>query len=387
MWPADGEAIDELRAFVRQVARSNTSQNNIIRWKNRDWVAAGAPGKKLTDTVLLALYPLSEIDREIAVIRSDLTWGVLFALILALLVGSLFSQTILQPVSRLMVGVQALRRRDAGLRLEILHNDELGKLSATFNKTSEALADILSAKAIQTQLIPENAPEIPGFMADLIYLPAAELGGDYCDILPLTDSRWLLVIGDVTGHGVSSAMVTTMIKAVVIDYAMRGEFELSEMFLCLNELLYTQFRRKKCMTLLAAVIDCNSGQIDCVNSGHPLPLHFSGGKRQTLSVSGRPPLGFSTRNLEFPKFSIALQPDDCLVFYTDILIETVDCHGKPYGSDGLAAICSSFLHLSPSSMLNGIVDVVKSGVGGEFDDDLTLMIIKRKTYDEVKHAG
>ncbi len=333
--------------------------------------------EKLADTVLLSLYPLDEVDREIASIRLSLIWGVIFALILALLVGSLFSHTIIRPVANLMTGVQALRRRDTGHRLEILQNDELGRLSEAFNATTETLADIISAKAIQEQLIPEKAPAMAGFAADLVYVPAADLGGDYCDILPLKDGRWLLVIGDVTGHGVSSAMVTTMIKAVVTEYSADSDFSLHDMFVCLNELLFSQFKRKKCMTLFAAIIDGSSGQVDCINAGHPLPLHFSAGTRQKFPLLCRPPLGFSLRNADFPKAVVQMASDDCLVFYTDIFIETADSSGKPYGSEGFAQICRKYLHLPPTEMRAAIMAAIKKDAACELDDDLTLIIIKR----------
>lgn len=377
LWPPEAESPDELMRFVRQIQRSNRPQNSLIDWNGARWVAAGAPGKKLAGTLLLSLYPLDEVEREISGIRSDLAWGVLFALILAVLVGSMFSYTIIRPVANLMNGVQALRRRDTGHRLEVLQNDELGRLSATFNATSEKLADIISARTIQMQLIPEQAPALPGFNSDLAYIPAADLGGDYCDFLALPDGRWLVLIGDVTGHGVSSAMVTTMIKAVVTDYAANPEFSRSEMFACLNELLFSQFSRKKCMTLFAAVVDGVTGRVDCINAGHPLPLHFSAGKRQKFPQLCRPPLGFSTRNAVFPEATVQLAAGDHLVLYTDIFIETADKAGKPYGSDGLAQICSDYLHLSPTQMRDGIIATVKSTAAAELDDDLTLIILQR----------
>lgn len=386
LWPDDAGAAHELMQFVRQVMRSNSPQSSIIRWNGAGWVAAGAPGKKVVDNVLISLYPLDEVDREIAGIRSDLIWGVAFALILALLVGSLFSHTIIRPVANLMTGVQALRRRDTSHHLEILQNDELGRLSATFNATTETLADIISAKAIQEQLIPEKAPEIAGFVTDLVYVPAADLGGDYCDIMALGEGRWLLVIGDVTGHGVSSAMVTTMIKAVVSDYVMSGSLSLHEMFRCLNELLFSQFKRKKCMTLFAALLDSNTGKLDCINAGHPLPMLFSRGNRQPFPQLFRPPLGFSLRNQEFPQATISMAPGDCLFFFTDILIETLDESGQPYGSAGLGRICEALLHLQPAEMRSEILKSVQRP-GKELDDDLTLIILKRNSASEVKHES
>ncbi|MBU1109808.1 MAG: SpoIIE family protein phosphatase [Candidatus Riflebacteria bacterium] len=377
LWPEETENSAALMPFLGQVMRAGSPQSAIVRWNNADWIAAGAPGKRLSDSFLISLYPLDEIEREISVISSNLAWGVIFTLILALLVGTLFSHTILRPLANLILGVQALRRQDTSFRLEIMQNDELGQLSATFNATTETLADILSAKAVQAQLIPEKAPEIEGYAADLIYIPAADLGGDYCDIIPIGSSRWLLVIGDVTGHGVSSALVTAMTKAIVSEYAMNSELSLQEMFVCLNELLFTQFKRKKCMTFFAALLDSVSGRLDCFNAGHPMPLHFSGGSRQPFPVLGRPPLGFSMRNQEFPQATLQIANGDCLIFYTDIFIESADENGQPYGTAGLARICEKYLHLPPDEMRAEILNAVRGCSDKELDDDLTLIILKR----------
>ncbi|PKL41814.1 MAG: hypothetical protein CVV41_16735 [Candidatus Riflebacteria bacterium HGW-Riflebacteria-1] len=380
--PEDTPSAHELMNFTRQVMRSNSPQSSIIRWNNADWVAAGAPGKKLVDNVLLSLYPLEEVEREIAGIRSDLTWGVLFALVLALLVGSLFSHTIIRPVANLITGVQALKRRDTSCHLEIMQNDELGRLSATFNATRETLADLLSAKAIQAQLIPEKAPEMPGYAADLVYVPTADLGGDYCDIISLGNGRWLLVIGDVTGHGVSSAIVTTMVKAVVSDYAMNSSLSLHDMLVCINELLFSQFKRKKCMTLFAALLDADTGMLSCVNAGHPLPMHFSAAIRQPFPQLNHPPLGFSIRSQKFPEAAVRMAPGDSLVLFTDILIETPDESGKPYGSAGLARLCEQYQHLPPDKMRAQLLQALRHRHDTELADDLTLIIIKRNLSSE-----
>ncbi|MDD3148048.1 MAG: SpoIIE family protein phosphatase [Candidatus Riflebacteria bacterium] len=370
--PVDSEV---LKKFVDRLLKANAPQSTTMRWNNADWLLAGAPGKVLSGSILLNFYPVEAIDRQIARVRSDLFWGVLLALIIAVLIGMLFSQTVIRPVANLMVGVQALRRRDTSHRLQILQNDELGRLSATFNATSETLEDVISAKAIQAMLIPEQVPEIKGFAADLVNLPASDLGGDYCDIVQVGE-KWLLVIGDVTGHGVSSALVTAMTKAIVSEYAMNKDMTLNEMFVCLNEMLFSQFRRKKCLTLFAAMLDPQTGVLECINAAHPLPLLFQNSELQVFPKLGCPPLGFSAVRKEFPQAKISLPAGGCLILFTDILIEKHDKTGQPLTSKGLAAICEKFLHLPPAEMRSNILKTYVETVGNDFDDDLTMVILK-----------
>jgi len=368
-----------IKRFVDRVASANAPLNDVIRWQDAEWLVVGTPGKKLPESVLLSLYPVGEIDRQIAAIRSDLFWGVLFAVVIAVLIGMLFSHTLIRPVASLMGGVQALRRRDTTHRLEILQNDELGKLSARFNATSETLADVIYAKDIQALMIPEKAPDIKGYATDLINIPAADLGGDFCDILPVGPDRWLMVIGDVTGHGVSSALVTAMTKTIVTEYARKEHPELCDMFACLNDMLYSQFQRRKCMTFFAAMLDTRDGTIECAGAAHPLPLLFRGGRFDAFPKIGCPPLGFSQGRKEFSRATIRLEPGDCLVLFTDILIELHDKTGKPLGTKGFAAICEKYVALEPAAMRARILEEVTAIGGSELDDDLTMIVLKRGT--------
>lgn len=374
--PAEKEKLASLSVLIRDSRRPHSSE---IVWQKQKWLVAGTTGRKLPRIVLFCLYPVSEIDRQIAAIQSDLFYGVLFTLILTVLVGTLFSHTIIMPLSGLMAGVQALRRRDTSHRVPIHQDDEIGRLSETFNATSEILTDVLYARKIQNLLIPETAPAIDGYDTDLVYIPAADLGGDYCDILPAARNRWLLVIGDVTGHGVSSALVTAMAKAIVIEYSKHENLDLKEMFICLNEMLYSQFKRKKCMTFFAAILDPATGILSCINAAHPWPLLLKPGARKTINVNGCPPLGFSAVRRDFPSTQLEITAGETLVMYTDVLIESPDASGNPLGTRGLTEICSRYLDLEPGEMRKNIVAEVSGNGQKELGDDLTLIILRRNS--------
>jgi len=369
----------DLKDFIGRVRRNNSPQTGILEWKNEKWLAVGAPGKKLLGNIVLGLFPFSQIDDQIRLIRNDLIRGVIMALIIALLVGRLFSSTIILPLAGILRGVKALGQRDTSQRIEIMQNDELGKLSESFNKTIETLEDVIFARTIQAQIIPATAPAIEGYQTDLFNLPAADLGGDYCDLQPVRNHEWLLVIGDVTGRGVSSALVTAMAKSIVVKSLSDEKFALNKLLECLNALLYSQFKRKNCMTFFAAYLECTSGKVSCVNAGHPLPLLFSAGKRQAFPELVHSPLGFDPGDQKFPAAAIEMQPGDCLVFYTAIFVEVTDRSGKPLGTDGFAALCQEFLHLPPTEMRAAVVAKIINLSAQKIAEDLTMMILKKNS--------
>lgn len=368
---------DELKDFIGQVRRNNSLQSTMITWKGQKWFAAGAPGKRLTGFVILCLYPTSIIDDKISLISSDLVWGIVLALLLTFLVVRLFSNTVVSPLALLMGGVQALRKRETGHRIEILQNDEFGHLSKSFNQTIETLEDVLNAKTIQHQIIPVQAPEIEGFQADLFTLAAADLGGSYCDIQALPGNQWLLIIGDVNGHGLSSSLVTAMAKSIVMQSVVNEPFSISEMFACINELLHSQFKQQKYMSCFASVLDLNLGKIEFINAGHLFPLHFSGGRPVKFHAQNYEPLGIKVGSSGFSLAEFAIFEGDCLVLFTEACAKLLDKTGQPYGLDGFNLLCQNFQHLPAREMREAIISSIPAATLQSLESDLTLIILKK----------
>lgn len=377
--PAGETLSGDLGSFFNQIKRNSQPQTAAINWNDKIWLAAGAPCKRLKNHILICLYPYQVIEDQITGLRRDIFWAVAFTLLLALLTGLLFSRLLIEPILQLQKGVTAIRKKDVAFRLENFNHDELGQLSKQFNQTIETLADIISAQKIQKQMIPEQAPALPGFATAVSYLPADDLGGDYCDIQPVNEKFCLFAIGDVTGHGVSSALVTAMAKAVVTDFVIAGETDPTQIMICLNEMLFTQFNRKKCMTMFLALLDLESGKMACSNAGHPMPLLLRQNQRLPLLPLSHPPLGFSTRNQVFPRADVLLEPGDRLLLFTDILIECRGHDGEAIGSSGLAKLCLAYNSLAPAEMSEKIIDKVKKLAGKKLDDDLTMIIISRNS--------
>jgi serine phosphatase RsbU (regulator of sigma subunit) len=376
-FPGNEKFTGDLAGFIYQIRRNSQPQTTELEWNQQKWLVAGSPGKRLKEHILIALYPANEIDRQLHRLEKDIAWAAIFAVFLAILTGMLFSHTLIEPVSQLMIGVNAIRNRDVSKHVDIVQNDEFGKLSKTFNQTIETLADIIGAQKIQEMIISNQVPEINGLQTAITYLPASDLGGDYCDIQEIADNEWLLAIGAVTGHGVSSALVTAMTKAIVSEQLSSGKVELCELFACINELLFQQFRQSKCMSMLMIRIDIKNGKCQAINAGHPSPIKISENGAELVNLPASSPLGFAEKMAENPIVEFSLNRNDMIVMYTEAILKAGEKEALPLGKEGLRKLCLLNADKQAEEVGQNIVSEVQRLNQHKFEDDLTLLILRK----------
>ncbi|RIV38828.1 SpoIIE family protein phosphatase [Micromonospora radicis] len=181
------------------------------------------------------------------------------------------------------------------------------------------------AQTLQQSLLPPVLPVVDGIGFAAEYVPTggdAEVGGDFYDVVPLPDGRWLVVIGDVSGKGVQAAAVTGLVRDVIRVLAGDGK-PLPELLSRLNETLVERGSGRYCTLALAAV---GPGEGDRLDVG----LHLAGHDRPLLLRAGGAAAGFVGTGgtalglldaISSPTAEITLEPGDCLVFYTDGVTE------------------------------------------------------------------
>ena len=181
--------------------------------------------------------------------------------------------------------------------------------------------DLASARAIQRSLLPQNVPQIPGYCVDYRSNACYEVGGDYVDILKLPDGRYMMVVADVAGKGLASAMVSGSFRAVFRAMALNG-LPLDELAGRMNELHYAEGieARRRYVTAILLRLNADTHTIECVNAGHNPGFLLDGGGGTTFIESSGPPLGM------LPASSYAVEHSELaqggrLLFYTDGLIE------------------------------------------------------------------
>ncbi|SCL24098.1 Serine phosphatase RsbU, regulator of sigma subunit [Micromonospora nigra] len=181
------------------------------------------------------------------------------------------------------------------------------------------------AQALQQSLLPPVLPVVEGIGLAAEYVPTGgdvDVGGDFYDVVPLSDGRWLVVIGDVSGKGVQAAAVTGLVRDVIRVLVGDGK-PLPEVLARLNGTLVERGSGRYCTLALAAVGPGDGDQLDVELhlAGHDRPVLLrSGGGAATFVGTGGTALGLLD-SIATPATALPLAPGDCLVFYTDGVTE------------------------------------------------------------------
>ncbi|SNT56784.1 Serine phosphatase RsbU, regulator of sigma subunit [Asanoa hainanensis] len=182
------------------------------------------------------------------------------------------------------------------------------------------------AHTLQQSLLPPVLPVVKGIGFAAEYVPtgdAAEVGGDFYDVVPLTDDRWLVVVGDVSGKGVPAAAVTGLVRDV-IRVLVHDARPLPEALARLNETLVERGGGRYCTLALAAVGPAASGDgalaVSLHLAGHDRPVAVRADGRAAFVGTGGTALGLLDE-VATPVAELTLRPGDALVFYTDGVTE------------------------------------------------------------------
>lgn len=180
------------------------------------------------------------------------------------------------------------------------------------------------AHTLQQSLLPPVLPVVDGIGFAAEYVPTggdADVGGDFYDVVPLPDGRWLVVVGDVSGKGVQAAAVTGLVRDVIRVLVTDGK-PLPEALARLNETLVQRGGGRYCTLALAAVGRGFHGQLDVSLhlAGHDRPVLVRGDGQASFVGAGGTALGLLD-TIASPAVDIPLGPGDALVFYTDGVTE------------------------------------------------------------------
>jgi sigma-B regulation protein RsbU (phosphoserine phosphatase) len=233
--------------------------------------------------------------------------------------------------------------------------------------------ELAMAREVQASLLPESLPPIPGFGVATEWRAAREMAGDFYDVLALPDGRFGLVIADVADKGAPAALYMAVVHSRVraaADHAAGPAEALREV----NRALYRQAASGMFVTLFYAVLDPATRTLTYCNAGHNPPLlRQRDGKVEALPRGGTalgvlpgPPLTERT---------LALQPGQALVAYTDGVTEAANAAGDEFG---LARLCGCVARAAPApaSVVGAVMAELGTFLGGEpLGDDVTLVVV------------
>ena len=251
------------------------------------------------------------------------------------------------------------------------------------------LREMMLAQEMQRKLLPQTVPVGPSVDVAASSTPAFEVGGDYYDFVQLDDDRFGVVVGDVSGKGVSAAFYMAEVKGIFL--ALAQLFDSPREFLTkANEALAGSIDKHSFVSLIYAILNTRTGRLTVARAGHcPMLLLARDGVRY-IRPDGLG-LGLTEGRLfgdVLQEHAIQLSDGDLCVLYTDGVTEARS-DGEEYGYERLVEVAERKKHLSASMIKDEILKDVRAFVGGEeaHHDDLTLVVVKwhnspRRDFDE-----
>jgi sigma-B regulation protein RsbU (phosphoserine phosphatase) len=255
-------------------------------------------------------------------------------------------------------------------------------------KNQQLEEDLRMAREIQLTMLPQQYPAFPrdaapadsAFQFTHRYLPTGAVGGDFFTVSALSNNEASVFICDVAGHGVRSALVTAMIRALLEELkpiaADPGQFLTK-----LNSDLHSILRHAGTPLLTTAfyfVADWNTGTMRYTNAGHPRPVlvRRTAGKIEPLTNVGgksQPALGLFEQ-ATYQTSEVKLTPKDLVMLFTDGLYEVQDAKQELYSQDLLVGEVKRHLQLPASELFDEVLEQVrKFSADGNFTDDVCLV--------------
>jgi phosphoserine phosphatase RsbU/P len=398
----------------------------VVDWATGERQRAGALAEVETrPSVLYARLFAALGDYAKGVEYILLSIAIVFAIIelLALFVGTKLTRSITSAVDQLYEATKHINRADFSHRIPVRSNDQLATLANSFNSMTTSIEKLVQeqkekqrlegelaiAQEVQAQLYPKLITQLENLEVHGFCRPARTVSGDYYDFLGLNSDKLMLAVGDISGKGISAALLMATIHSAVRAYSIEDRSVLRDLKLretaavgaaggsgliltselgwteaspaalltLLNHQLYESTPEAKYATLFLGIYDGETRRLTYSNGGHLPPILISeDGSSQLLSCGGTVVGLFD--NLSFPEATVQLRRGDVLVAYSDGVTEPENDYGE-FGEERLIQLVRENRHL-PLERITEIVTVaVEDWIGdNEQPDDVTLVLARAK---------
>jgi sigma-B regulation protein RsbU (phosphoserine phosphatase) len=244
-----------------------------------------------------------------------------------------------------------------------------------------AAADLEIARAVQHRLLPQQLPYIDSLDYAVKYQPAGQVGGDYYDFLTGLDGSTVFVVADVSGKGISAAILMATIQSFFRSRRPEEFGDLVTLLTSLNRLFLESSPVEQYATLFLMRYSDRTRKVDWVNCGHtsPLLVKSDGDLEQwdsSATVLGMFP-GWSGREEQG-----TLAAGDTLLIFSDGLTEAADQNGEEFGMDRLTSTRASWPQRTPAQLVESIAGDIRQYADGRLADDLTLLALRGRAVNE-----
>jgi serine phosphatase RsbU (regulator of sigma subunit) len=237
-------------------------------------------------------------------------------------------------------------------------------------------ADLKEAAEIQKRLLPAGTPRFEGFDIAGANIPCYEVGGDYYDFVPIDADQLGIVIADVSGKGMSAALLMASLRAALLAEVHPG-FDIAGMAGRLNDFVYRSTDSRSFITFFFGALDGRTGEVRYVNAGHNPPFVVRrSGELSALDTSGFA-LGMFP-GVSFEPGVARLDAGDTAVLFTDGISEARNGEGEEYSEERFRELIRLRRDLASADLCRAVLENAHAfAAAGQPCDDITLMIIKR----------
>jgi phosphoserine phosphatase RsbU/P len=310
----------------------------------------------------------------------------------ALAMGIALTRNITNTVDELHSATQRVRSGDLTHRVEVKQRDQLGDLGESFNTMTASVADLIEehsrrerleneltiAREVQAQLFPRERPKVPGVEVEAICRPARIVSGDYYDFLPLGPARLGMALADISGKGISAALIMASLQAALRSQTLMGQQapgHTAEVVARLNQHLFRSTSEERYATLFYGVYDAAARTLEYTNAGHPPPLYLVGQETRRLTAGGTV-LGLFS-DCPYEQETISISPQSLLVMFSDGVTESENAAGQEFGEKRLLEVVQRNRHASAHEVLQALVAAAEAWTGtAEQTDDFTIMVAR-----------
>lgn len=297
-------------------------------------------------------------------------------------VDNLLPVVVMTAWSSVDLAVEAMRRGASDFIQKPWENHEL--LQKLQNQLTLARAqrraqrlreeELRDAREIQDSLLPKRLPEVPRYEIAAITQPLKFVGGDYYNVVRVSDCETVFCIADVAGKGMPAALLMSSLHAA-LKPLMWQRLAPAELCQRLNRILCDFTPVGKFCSFFYAVLDTNHNRLSFCNAGHNPPLLVGADLKATeLSVGGAV-LG------QFPHWiyeqsEIQMSRGDKLMLFTDGLVEASDRDDVPFGEERVARITRENERAGAEELMRLLIGAASDHCGGQFQDDASLIVLK-----------
>lgn len=241
----------------------------------------------------------------------------------------------------------------------------------------EYTREMATASKIQQSLMPDVPPDVWGIRMACRSIPAHIVGGDYYDFFRWDNSSLDLVIADVSGHNLGSALVMVETRSVLRAHAFRSG-NAADALAVLNELLYDDLTSTELfISMFYAKFNTETRLLTYANGGHNPPLLLRCGQQGYLGLDADGMVLGVLKGVEFEEKNILLREGDVLTFYTDGITETENDSGELFGVERLYRALYAYRGAPPEQIIEGVLGRVHEFSGNQaLQDDVSLVVVK-----------